>query len=154
MKKTKLILMAVSPVLIGYLLNFILRFLPFITYITPFLMIAYWFWIGTEFAKVLKKPVIAIPLANSIGIISLLLYYWQFVILQAGERNLTIAGFSQMFTAPLDYISALIFYIFKAPIEATSVTTLAMQVFEIILMLIVFSGGFFYKKYLSKQHYS
>lgn len=151
MNKTKLILMATSPILIGYMLNYLLRFIPFLIYIAPFLMIAYWFWVGMKFAKIVKKPIIAISLANCIGIISILLFYWQFVILQASERNSAIASFSQMFTTPLDYISALIRLLYELPREITQVTTLAMQIFEIVLMIIVFSCGYFYKKYKPKS---
>lgn len=152
MRKSKLIILSISPILIGCILNYLVLLMPFLIYLAPFLMIAYWFWVGKEFAKIIKNPIIAILLANSIGIISLLLYYWQFVILQASERNLFISGFSQMFTTPLDYISALMNFIFKAHNEATYVTTLAMQTLELILMLIVFSSGYFYMKHLSKQH--
>ncbi len=151
MNKTKLILIATSPILIGYMLNFILRFIPFLIYMAPFLMLAYWFWAGMNFAKIIKNPVIAISLANSIGIISVLLYYWQFVILQASERSLAIASFSQMFTTPLDYVTALSQLLFEASNEITQVTTLTMQTFEIVLMIIVFSCGYFYMKYKPKS---
>ena len=56
-----------------------------------------------------------------------------------------------MFTTPLDYISALIRLLYELPHEITQVTTLAMQTFEIVLMLIVFSCGYFYKKYKPKS---
>lgn len=151
LNKTKLILIAMSPILIGYMLNFILRFIPYLIYMAPFLMLAYWFWAGMQYAKIVKNPVIAISLANSIGIISILLYYWQFVILPASERILAIAAFSQMFTTPLDYISALTRSLFKAANELTQVTTITMQTFEIVLMLIVFSCGYFYMKYKPKS---
>jgi len=151
MNKTKLILIATSPTLIGYMLNFILRFIPFLIYLAPFLMLVYWFWAGMKYAKIINNPVIAISLANSIGIISVLLYYWQFVILQDSERILAIAGFSQMFTSSLDFISALIRSFFQASNEITRVTTLPMQIFKIVLMIIVFSSGYFYMKYKPKS---
>lgn len=48
------------------MLNYLLRFIPFLIYIAPFLMIAYWFWVGMKYSRIVKKPVIAISLANCI----------------------------------------------------------------------------------------
>jgi hypothetical protein len=153
MKKAKLLLMVLSPILIGLLFNNFLLFIPLFIYIAPFLMIVYWFWVGTKFTENVKNPTKAIVLANSIGIISLALYYWQFVIVADKERNLILAGFSQMFTAPFSYITARIGFIFEqTPNEITQGTTLVMQVTGLILMIIVFFSGYFYKKNHLKQH--
>ncbi|MEG0773847.1 hypothetical protein [Clostridium sp.] len=146
MEKIKLLLIALSPILIGFLFNNLLIFLPLFINVAPFLMMAYWFWVGTQFAENVKSPVKAIVLANSIGIISLLLYYWQFVMVADNQRNLVLAGFSQMFTISLIYITAKIGLIFpQTPNEIIQITGL-------ILMLIVFTSGYFYKKKLLKQH--
>ncbi|MPM45844.1 hypothetical protein SDC9_92536 [bioreactor metagenome] len=146
MEKIKLLLIALSPILIGFLFNNLLIFLPLFIYIAPFLMMFYWFWVGTQFAENVKSPAKAILLANSIGIISLLVYYWQFVMVADNERILVLAGFSQMFTVPLIYLTAKIGLIFQqTPNEIIQVT-------GFILMLIVFTIGYFYKKKLLKQH--
>lgn len=155
MKKTNLLLMALSPILIGLLFNNFLVFIPLIIYVAPFLMLVYWFWVGTKFTENDMNPIKAIVLANAIGIMSLTLYYWQFIIVADQERNLILAGFSQMFTAPLSYITAKIGFIFEqTPNEITQVTFLIMEVTGLFLMLIVFSSGYFFKKNHLKQHIS
>lgn len=102
-----------------------------------------------------NNPIKAIVLANSIGIISLILYYWQFVVVADKGRNIILAGFSQMFTLPLSYISSYIMIRFGLiPNGINQSTILAIQVVGLILMIIVFFSGYFYKKNLSKQHIS
>jgi hypothetical protein len=155
MKKTNLLLMVLSPILIGLLFNNFLLFIPLVIYAAPFLMIAYWFWVGTKFTENIMNPIKAIVVANAIGIMSLALYYWQFIIVADKERNLILAGFSQMFTAPLSYLTARSGVIFEqTPNEITQVTFLAMQVTGLILMIIVFSSGYFFKKNNLKQQIS
>lgn len=150
-KKVKLLLMTLSPILIGLLFNYLV-FIPLLIYIVPFLVMIYWFWVGTNFGENVRNPFKSIVLANSIGIISLVLYYWQFVIVADKERNLMLAGFSQMFTASLSYITARIGFIFeKTPNEVTQVTTLVMQVTGLMLMIIVFFSGYIYKRHYSKS---
>lgn len=153
MKKAKLLLMVLSPILIGLLFNNFLLFIPLFIYVAPFLMIVYWFWVGTKFTENVNNPIKAIVLANSIGIISLILYYWQFVVVADKGRNIILAGFSQLFTLPLSYISSYIVIRFGLiPNGINQSTILAMQVVGLILMIIVFFSGYFYKKNLSKQH--
>lgn len=155
MKKTNLLLMVLSPILIGLLFNNFLVFIPLVIYIAPFLMLAYWFWVGTKFTENAMHPIKAIVLANAIGIMSLALYYWQFFVVTDQERNLILAGLSQMFTAPLSYLTARIGFIFEqTPNEITQVTFLAMEVTGLILMIIVFSSGYFFKKNHLKQNMS
>lgn len=155
MKKAKLLLMVLSPILIGFLFNNFLLFIPLFIYVAPFLMIVYWFWVGTKFTDHVNNPIKAIVLANSIGIISLILYYWQFVVVADKGRNIILAGFSQLFTLPLSYISSYIVIRFGLiPNGINQSTILAVQVVGLILMIIVFFSGYFYKKNLSKQHIS
>ena len=146
--------MVLSPILIGLLFNHFLLFIPLSIYGAPFIMIVYWFWVGTKFTENVKNPIKAILLANSLGILSLVLYFWQFVIVADMERNLILAFFSQMFTAPLSFITAKIGLVFEqTPNEITQVTPLVMQVTGLILMIIVFFSGYLYKTN-SKQHIS
>ena len=154
MKKTNLLFMVLSPVLIGILFNNFLVYIPLVIYVAPLLMLVYWFWVGTKFTENVMNPIKAIVLANAIGIISLAMYYWQFIIVADQKRNLILAGLSQMFTAPLSYLTVKIGVIFEqTPNKITQVTFLAMEITGLILMVIVFSSGYFFKKNHSKQHY-
>ena len=71
MKRTKLLLMVLSPVFVGFLLNQILLSNPSIIYAAPFLMIGYWFWVGRKFAAYVRNPFGAILLAKTAGVIIL-----------------------------------------------------------------------------------
>ncbi len=149
MKRANLLIMVVSPVLLGVLFNNFLVLIPLFIFVAPFLMIIYWFFAGSKFAENNVSPVKAVLMANSIGIISLALYYWQFTIVSDAKRSLLIAGFSQMFSAPLSYLSAVIGFLFT---DATDEISLVMQVIGLILMIIVFLSGYLYrKKNLKKQ---
>ncbi|WP_040210287.1 hypothetical protein [Clostridium polynesiense] len=146
MKKVKLILMALLPIIIGYLFINIF-FIPWLMYTVPFLVMGYWFWVGGKFAENVKSPLKATLYANFIGTIAFVLYYYQFVITADKDRNLTLAVFFQLFTAPLGIITAKIALIFQRnPNEVTPVTFFAIQALGLILMMLVFFSGYVYKK--------
>lgn len=87
------------------------------------------------------------------GIISLPIYYWIFIIKGYEQKNLALAGFSQWFSAPLSFITAKIGVLFeKVPNEITQTTSLVMQISGLLLMMIVFFIGYSYKRYHSKKH--
>lgn len=144
MKKILLLGMAISPILIGLLFNSFVGYLEFIGIIFSLLMIIYWFWVGTNFAEQIKNPVKAILLANSAGLISLVLFLWQFVLVSDEDRNLILAALSQMFSAPLSFLSARIAILFT-PDGINQKTLLVMQVVGLIIMILVFSAGYVYK---------
>jgi hypothetical protein len=153
LKRTKLLLMVLSPVFVGFLLNQILLSNPSIIYAAPFLMIGYWFWVGRKFAAYVRNPFGAILLANAMGIVSLAVYYWQFILTSGQARNTILAGLSQMFSAPLSMITARIGLVFeKAPDEITQVTAFVMQAAGLTLMITIFCIGYFTKKRQARKH--
>lgn len=135
------------PIVVGLLFTIIAFIPPIIGVLFSLLVITYWFWVGTRFAGDIHNPFKAILLANAMGVISLALYFWQFFIASDNNRNLILAGFSQLFSAPLSFLSARIGILFT-PDEVNQTTFLVMQIVGLIIMIMVFSMGYVYKKWM------
>jgi hypothetical protein len=138
-------LLGVSPILLGYLYNWLIT-IPALasacTYLVPVLTLAYWLWVGMCFARHFSSPFCAIMLGNSVGIVSFVLYIWQRLIVSEGQRILFLSAFSQMFSAPLSMLSA--FFAIRMESYADyigDVTFFWMQVFGLALMILFFSAG-------------
>lgn len=145
--KLQLCLYALSPVIIGYLYN-LLVLVPglgsLLFWCVPFLLLIYWFCVGRKFAVGINNPVIAIIIGNIFGIISVLIYYWEFIILTDVQRNLWLAGFSQCFSATISPITSKIGILFETePYTITQTTINLMQFTGFILMVFIFSIGYF-----------
>ena len=82
MKTLRVSLLVLSPILIGYIYN-ILIFMPNSMIITIWLMpiaqLCYWFVIGGIFAQIYENSLRAIITGNIVGIISYVIYIWQFI---------------------------------------------------------------------------
>ncbi|MGI6175485.1 MAG: hypothetical protein ACOYJC_04820 [Christensenellales bacterium] len=146
-QKWMLPLLGISPILLGYLYNWLIT-LPALasvcTYLVPVLMLVYWLWAGMQFAKYFSSPFCAIMLGNAWGIVSLVLYIWQRLIVSEGQRILFLSAFSQMFSAPLSMLSA--FFAVRMESYAhhiSDVTFFWMQVFGLMLMISFFGAGCF-----------
>ena len=118
-----------------------------LSYLMPIAMLAYWFWVGRKFAAFHQNPFMAILLGNIFGIISVGVYYWQFVLLTDQARSFVLAAFSQAFNTPLIMLTVRIGRLFEAAPDAlTQITVNASQAIGLLLMLIVFSTGYFHRK--------
>lgn len=132
MKKSVLILLTLVPVIVGYLVNVLIT-VPVIGiasfYLLPLLTTAFWFYLGKQFARK-WKPVPAVLIAHTVGICSLLVYLWQFLLETDETRSLTLAGFSQMFSAstPLYLFGGIARLVERQPNYAGRATMVAMQV--------------------------
>lgn len=148
MNKMKFVFLAFSPILLGYIFNVVIL-LPimsnFLSWIFPFIQLIYWFWVGKKFSLHIDKPANAILLGNIFGIISLLVYFWQFVTLTDVNRNLWLAGFSQMFSCSLSGLSFKIVILLNLNSGAiTQALVNSIQVTGLVLMISVFSIGYIY----------
>lgn len=146
MKDLKLGLFALSSILIGYIYNLTLL-TPVVGtllfWLMPFVLLIYWFWVGGKFAEGINNPIIAIIFGNSFGVISILLYIWQFNFLSDAKRSMLLAGFSQVFSAPLSWITVRLGVLFEAKSGMISQTSLnAMQVIGLLIMVVVFTIGY------------
>jgi len=68
-------------------------------YALPLLTTVFWFYFGRQYARSTWKTVPAILIGNATGILSLLVYLWQFLLKTDETRKLALAAASQMFSA-------------------------------------------------------
>ena len=155
MKKSVLILLSLVPVVVGWVVN-ILIMVPVIGmagfYLFPLLTTVFWFFLGKQYAHK-WKAVPAVLIAHTVGILSLLIYLWQFLLETDVTRSMTLAGFSQMFSAstPL-YLFGRIAVLFESqPNYAGRASMVALQVIGLVYMIIVFSVGMYLEKKRTKE---
>lgn len=154
MKKSVLVLFAFVPVIVGYVVNWLIL-VPFIGmvgfYLLPIITTVFWFFIGKQYSRK-WKAVPAVLIAHSVGFCSLLIYLWQFLLETDVTRNFALAGFSQMFSAatPLYLFGGIARLVESQPNYAGRATMVAMQVLAVIYMIIVFSIGYYTEKKKNK----
>ena len=155
MKKSALVLSALVPVIVGYLVN-VLIMVPVIGmagfYLLPPLTTVFWFYLGKQYAR-RWKTVPAVLIAHAVGICSLLIYLWQFLLETDQTRNMALAGFSQMFSAstPLYLFGGVARLVESQPNYAGKSTMVALQVIALVYMVIVFSIGVYLEKKRIKE---
>lgn len=150
LKKIQLIVLALVPVILGYIINMLL-IVPvvgiIVYYILPFATIVFWFWLGSRYAQTNWNIFLSVLIGNAVGLLSLALYLWQFIILNDDKQNIFIAGFSQMFTTCTNIYTAPIAVLFEAEQNTfTQTSATAMQYLGLILMMVVFIFGYIYGK--------
>ena len=150
MKKSVLLLSTLVPVVVGYLVN-VLIMVPVIGmasfYLLPLVTTVFWFYMGKQYAR-RWKAVPAVLIAHTVGFCSLLVFLWQFLLETDETRNLTLAVFSQMFSAstPLYLFGGIARFFESQPNYAGRATIVAMQVIALVYMMIVFCIGIYMEK--------
>ena len=149
MKKLVLVLLTFVPILAGYLLNSVV-FKPvlwsWMFYLLPILVMVFWFFLGSMFAKTNWHPAVSIFIGSATGILSLALYLWQFLLESDETRNMFLAGLSQMYSLSTPaYLTARLAMLFESePKNIGSATFTAMQVISVVLMAAIFTAGYFW----------
>ena len=150
MKKSILFLLTLVPVVVGYLVN-VWIMVPVIGtasfYLLPLFTTAFWIYLGRQYAR-RWRTVPALLIAHAVGFCSLLVYLWQFLLETDETRNLTLAVFSQMFSAstPLYLFGGIARLVESQPNYAGRASMVAMQVIALIYMMIVFCIGIYLEK--------
>ncbi|MBE5948392.1 MAG: hypothetical protein E7261_05105 [Lachnospiraceae bacterium] len=153
MKKSLLVLLTFIPIIVGYIINFTLtvpRVGVLIYYILPLLTTVFWFWLGSRFAHTTWKALPAILIGNATGIISILVYLWQYFLETDETMNMTLAFASQMFSASAPgflLVKIAILFETKPNITAGAATVVALNVISVVYMIMVFCIGFFWEKH-------
>lgn len=151
MKKSALILLSFVPIVVGYLVNITLL-LPGIGmlcyYVLPLLATVFWFYLGRKYAHSSWKTIPAILIGNATGILSLLIYLWQYLLMPDEAKNLLLTGASQMFSAsaPMYLLAGIAILFEREPNYIGSASMVALQVISTIYMIIIFSGGLLWEK--------
>lgn len=156
-EKGMLALLAFSPIVIGFLF-YVLLSIPFIrsiwTYAGPFMLLFYWAWVGMIFQARIKKPVWAILVGNSFGILSLILYLILFNAVAPEARNSVLTMLCQLYNLPLNFLTMWIGIFLDSNASLEQVTNLAMtasEVISLILMIIAFTVGYMIAKNKEKK---
>ncbi|MDF2544210.1 MAG: hypothetical protein K0S47_3928 [Herbinix sp.] len=154
-KKIYLPIFSFAPLIFGYLHNWMISYIiniPIIFfiywYVFPVLMALFWFWVGGKFAQSNVKIFISVLLGNLVGIISLLVYFWQYFLISDSNRNITLAPLSLMFSSTISIFIARLAYLFqpnKNVIDSLSMLS-TIQIMGLMLMIIIFTIGYYYKK--------
>ncbi|PWM63251.1 MAG: hypothetical protein DBX91_00880 [Subdoligranulum variabile] len=147
MKKPVLIALTFVPVAVGALVNVTLA-LPGIGsvlfVVLPLLTTVFWAWLGARYGKSAWKPLPALLIGNAVGIVSLLVYLWQYLLVPAAAQNLALVTAAQLFldAAPL-YLLGHLAVLFEAqPQTVGTASMVAMHVLSFVYMAVVFGLGF------------
>jgi len=145
--KYKWFLFTFVPVIVGYVVNIFIM-MPFVGmllfYVLPILTTVFWYHIGGQYAKANWKLIPAALISNSSGFVSLVIYFWQFLIRTDETRSMLLAGWSQMFSASVPlYLFGRIAILFESQPNTIGMTSvMALQVMALVYMMIVFVVGF------------
>ena len=156
MKKRVLVLLTFVPVIVGYVINLtiILPVIgPMFFYVLPILATVFWFWLGRQFAHTTWKTVPAILIGNATGIVSILVYLWQFLLETDETRNMTLAFFAQMFpgSAPYYLLTKIAILFEREPNTIGMAATAALQVLSVVYMFVVFCVAVLWEKKKLKE---
>jgi len=146
MKRIILLLLTFVPVVTGYLLNMTIlipRLGMLLFYLLPCVTLLFWFFLGIRYAKSDWNFIQSTMIGNGVGILSLIIYFWQFLLCGDDSRNIFLASFSQDFTANTNLLTARLAMLFEAEKNTfTQTTSTAMQVLGLILMVFIFILGY------------
>ncbi len=154
MKKSILILLTFVPIIVGYIVNRTIT-IPgigtIIYYIVPLVVLGFWFYLGSLYSKTNWKAIPSVLIGSATGVLSLILYLWQFLGQNDDTRNMALAVISQMYLASTPmYLFARLAVLFEAQPNYVGLTTaVAMQVIAVILMIVIFTAGYLWGR---KRH--
>ncbi len=151
MKKWVLVLLSFVPVVAGYIVSTVFLVPEIgiaVYYILPFLTTAFWFYLGIQYARSTWKPIPAVLIAHAAGIVSLLVYVWQFLLETSETRNSVLASASQMYSSSApQLLLARIAILFEPDPNVTGMTSVtALQVISVVYMIVVFCAAMIYEK--------
>ncbi|OUN14439.1 hypothetical protein B5G38_13720 [Gemmiger sp. An87] len=151
MKKRTLVLLALVPVAVGFVVNFTL-FVPVVGpllfFLLPLATTVFWVYLGGRYACAGWNAPCAILIGNAMGLLSLAVYVWQYVLLPDENVNLFLAAASQMFSAATPtYLFGRLAMLFESqPNYIGEATALALQVIAVLYMIAVFGFGYAWEK--------
>ncbi len=138
---------AIIPTLLGLLYNMLPRFLSpssdivmilfeMFCIFVPVIDLLLWFFLGKNLVSTVEKPVLGWLLLNWVGILSLLLFVWQFALIPENQQIGAIAIFCQQFGAGLALLTFNIGALFQPGSNTIELQgALAMQISALIFMM-------------------
>lgn len=148
--KLKLIVLVLLPLIIGYLISLLLSFgfttdNQLIISMSSILLtlwsygvaIAFWFYVGRKFGSLNMASIKSFILGNTVWGIFLIIYVWQFILLDDISRSFYLAGISQHYVLGFVGLGARIITLFTRNIHSSTAILISY-----LLMILVFSIGF------------
>lgn len=155
MKKSVLILLTFVPIVVGYIINLSILWPVIgliIFYILPLATSIFWFYLGRLYAESTWKTIPALLIGNATGVISLLVYLWQYLLETDETMNLALVAASQMFSdsAPI-YLLARFAILFESqPNYIGRASMVALNVISVMYMIVIFVLGFIWGRKTKK----
>ena len=157
MKKSVLVLLTFVPFIVGHIINISIR-IPvigmIIFYVLPLLTTVFWFYLGRQYARSTWKIILELFIGNATGVVSLLIYLWQYLFKTDETRNVVLMSVAQMFSdATPTYLLGRIAILFETQPNyiASSTFMVALNVISFVYMVVVFLFGFIWEKKTKKM---
>lgn len=153
MKQKRVLLLALAPLVAGCLYNWL--FVPILAvplladlwfWLFPAALLVLWFWAGRRYSVAGRGFLSALLLAHVLGFLCLAVYLWQFLLVPDGARSMLLAVFSQSYAPVNTYTSFLAIRFEPDPHVIGQVSQTAGQVLNLLLMMVVFSGGYWFQR--------
>ena len=148
-----LLLCAILPTLFGYLYNVLMPFIPiegvaFRLYflLLPIIFVYVWYKIGMKYLhmNIRLSLVQKVLIGNSIALLALLVFLWQFVLQTDESRNTFLAGISQCTFNFLSVYTWRIAYAFESVQDETgSLSFIMMHVIGFVVFVVAFAFGLY-----------
>lgn len=152
MKKANLFILTFVPLIAGcsvQMAGTAKNFGTAVLLIVPLLTTVFWLWLGTRYARSSWGLTASVLMGNAVGILSLLVYLWQFLLETDQTRNMVLASVSQMFTlsTPTFLLYKIIILLRAGQFDAVQASNTTLEVISVIYMTAVFLCG-----YLAENH--
>lgn len=146
----KLIMLVFLPFIIGYFIDLLVGVgfttdnQIYISMASPLLTlwsyggaVAFWFYVGRKFGSLNMAPIKSFILGNIVWGIFLIIYIWQFVVLDDASRNFYLADIPQHYVLGFVTVGTSIMTMFTRNIHGSFVIFISF-----LFMIIVYSVGF------------
>ncbi len=142
-----LCLLAVSPILIGYLFN-VMLYIPVIgdiwMYAGPFTLLLFWGWVGSVYMTRFRSIWKAVLLGNLLGILCFVVF--AAIVCSGVQSEITylLTVIAQMYTLPLGFLTMWLAVIKEGAYdlaEASISAVMLVQAAGVVFMLIAFTIG-------------
>lgn len=110
-KEAKLIIFGISPLFIGYILNFVIVYLPAPVFFLSIAFLVYWYYGSYKLADSDKGTILQIVMLCGFGLLDLLFLLYQEWVLGEYLGNIIAVG-SQMYYLPMVSVSSSIILAF------------------------------------------
>ncbi|MBO2945419.1 hypothetical protein JJQ72_15690 [Paenibacillus sp. F411] len=144
LKKNKMTWIVLAPLLGGWLFQALMTRIPasgVLIWTIHLGFVVFWFWAGRQFSQMKKSTALSFVMGNSLWLICLLLFLWQFMLAGDESRSLVLALMAQLYVLLIVGFGTQLQLLLTGSIDAAQII-----IMSYILMLLVFTAGFVYER--------